>query len=143
MASTKVLDPDQISVTFGGALISGFAPDSIVEIEQEANDFDDESGADGEVVRWKTMDRRATIRIFLMSTSDSNDLLSAVSNADMKAPNGAGIAALYIRDRNGRAIYSAAECWIRKPPPANFKRGVQERVWELRCAVLERFDGGN
>jgi hypothetical protein len=78
-----------------------------------------------------------------MSTSDSNDILSAVSNADKKSPNGAGIAALYIRDRSGRAVYSAAECWIKGGPPVEYGRGVKMRDWKLRCAVLERFDGGN
>jgi hypothetical protein len=143
MAATKTQDADQISISYGGADIHGFAPDSVIEIEQESNDFEDEVGADGEVSRSKTNDRRATIRIYLMATSDSNDLLSAISNADRKAPNGAGIAPLYVRDRSGRAVYSAAECWVRKPPQVSFKRSAQERVWELRCANLERFDGGN
>lgn len=143
MPSVKELDPDRISISVGGAIMQGFAADSIVEIEQETNDFADEVGCDGGVTRTKTMDRRATIKIYLMSTSDSNDLLSAINVSDRKAPNGAGIVTIQIRDQNGRAIYNAAEAWIRKPPTVTFKRGVQERVWELRCANLERLDGGN
>jgi hypothetical protein len=143
MPSVKELDPDRISVAVGGAIMSGFAPDSIVEIEQETEDFGDEVGADGGVTRYKTTDKRATVRIYLMSTSDSNDLLSAINNADRKATNGAGIVSIQIRDQNGRSLYNAAEAWIKKPPTVSFKRGVQERVWELRCANLERFDGGN
>lgn len=139
----KVYDPDQVTVSFAGIVMQGFADGSFVSISQESDDFSDVVGTDGEVSRSKTNDRRATITFKLMQTSASNVLLSAISNADRDAPAGAGVGALMIRDRQGTSLYRADEAWISKPPDVDFDRGATSREWTLRCARLQRTDGGN
>jgi hypothetical protein len=142
--ATKVYDADQITISFGTVALTGLAEDDVLTIEQDSDDFTDVAGLDGEVTRSKSRDRRATITVRLMQTSDSNDLLSAINNADFKAPNGAGIAQLMIRDRGtGRALYAAAEAWIAKPPQVVYGRSAKVREWKLRAASLERLDGGS
>lgn len=142
--STKVYDADQITIAFGGVALKGLAEDDVVTIEQDTDDFTDVVGIGGEVTRSKTLDRRATITIRLMQTSDSNDLLSAISNADVKAANGAGISAIMVRDRGtGRALFAGPESWIAKPPQVVYGRSAKVREWKLRVANLERYDGGN
>lgn len=143
--ATKVLDPDQISVIFGTHSVRGWAAGEFLTLVMESDDFSDEVGTDGDdVTRVKSNDRRATLTLKLMQTSDSNDILSAISNADIVAANGAGITALLIRDRStGRAIYRAAETWVAKAPDVNYDRSAQPREWKIRIAKLERFDGGN
>jgi hypothetical protein len=122
---------------------SGFDDGEFLRIEQEADDFVDKAGTDGEVTRSKTNDRRATITIILMQSSDGNALLSGLNNIDRLAGNGAGVGPLLVRDRQGTALYAAAECWISKPPDVSFDREPTAREWTLRCASLERFDGSN
>ena len=88
---TKVYDADQVKLTVAGfAIESGFADGEFLRVEQEADDFTDVAGTDGEVTRSKTNDRRATITVLLMQTSSGNQALSALSNVDREAPNGAG-----------------------------------------------------
>lgn len=142
--SFKVYDANEVTVNIAGLPIeSGYDDGEFVRIEQEADDFIDKVGTDGEVTRSKSNDRRATISIILMQSSDGNALLSGLNNIDRLAGNGAGVGPLLVRDRQGTALYSAAECWISKPPDVAFDREPTAREWTLRCATLERFDGGN
>lgn len=139
----KHYDPDQVTVSFAGIVLQGFADGSFVTVSQETDNFTDVVGSDGEVSRSKTNDRRATITFKLMQTSSSNALLSAIANADLAAPAGAGVGQLMVRDRQGTSLYRADEAWISKPPDVDFDRGATSREWTLRCAKLERTDGGN
>jgi len=140
----KVYDANEVTVNVAGLPIeSGFDDGEFVRIEQESEDFIDKVGTDGEVTRSKTNDRRATVSILLMQSSDGNALLSGLNNIDRLAGNGAGVGPLLIRDRQGLALYAAAECWISKPPDVSFDREPTAREWTLRVASLERFDGGN
>ncbi len=139
----KVYDPTEVTVSFAGIVIQGYADGEFIRIEQEGDDFTDVVGTDGEVSRSKTSDRRATVTFILMQTSASNALLSAISNADRNAPGGAGVGALFIRDRQGTSLYRAAEAWISKPPNVSMDRAPTSREWTLRAAKLERQDGGN
>jgi len=138
----KVYDADQVSVAFAGILLSsGYGDGEFVRIVQEADDFTDRVGTDGQVTRSKTNDRRAVVTVILAQTSDGNAALSALSNLDRNAPGGAGVGSLLIRDRQGTAIYQAEQCWIAKPPDVAFGRESADREWTLRCADLVRFDG--
>jgi hypothetical protein len=140
----KVYDADKVSVTVAGLIImTGYADGEFVRIEQEADDFSDVAGTDGEVTRSKTNDRRATATIILMQSSDGNDLLSQLSNRDRNGPNGAGVGPFLVRDQNGRSVYRAASCWIRRAPNVSFGREAGSREWTIRLAKLERVDGGN
>lgn len=141
--TTRVYDADQVTVSFGGHILSGYADGEFVRIEQASDDFTDVVGTDGEVSRSKTNDRRATITFILMQTSPSNAVLSAINNLDRVTPGGVGIGALFIRDRQGATLYRSANCWISRPPNPAFGREATSREWTLRCDNLIRVDAGN
>jgi hypothetical protein len=143
MAGTKFYDADQITVVIAAIPISGYADGEFLTIEQESDAFSDVVGTDGEVTRSKTKDNRATVTLKLMQTSDSNDALSALYNADRAASNGAGVGAFLVRDRNGRSLFTGDACWIQKAPDVSFDRAPTSREWVIRVADLLRFDGGN
>jgi hypothetical protein len=144
MAGTKSYSASEVTIYLSGVLVrGGFADGEFLRIEQEADDWTDVIGTDGEVTRSKTNDRRATATILLMQSSDDNDLLSQLSNLDRNTPGGAGVGSFLVRDQNGRAKYNAAACWISKPPDVSFGREAAAREWTIRIARLERFDGGN
>lgn len=140
----KVYDANEVTLIIAGLPIeSGYDDGEFCRIEQESDDFVDKVGTDGEVTRSKTNDRRATVAVILMQSSDGNALLSGLNNIDRLAGNGAGVGPLLIRDKQGTALYAAAECWISKPPNVSFDREPTAREWTIRVANLERFDGGN
>lgn len=143
-ANLKIYDSDQVSVSFSGIPINSGRPDGeFVRIEQASEDFKSKRGVDGQTTRSKTKDRSAKITLILMQSSDSNIILSAISNLDREANNGAGVGALLIRDIGGTSLYAAAECWIAKPPDVAFAGEAGPREWTLECAKLIRVDGGN
>ena len=142
--SFKVYDANEVTIIVAGIPInSGYDDGEFCRIEQEADDFVDKVGTDGEVTRSKTNDRRATVSVILMQSSTGNALLSALNNIDRLSGNGAGVGPLLIRDKQGTSLYAAAECWISRPPNVSFDREPTAREWTIRVAQLERFDGGN
>lgn len=139
-----VYDPNEITIVVCGLPIEGgFADDTFVEVDQDSDDFSDVVGVDGDVTRSKTNDHRGTVTLTLMQSSASNALLSALNNIDKKTSNGAGVGPLLIKDNQGTTLFAAEKSWIAKPPTAGFGKQAGPRAWKIRCADLQRFDGGN
>lgn len=127
----------------GIPISSGYADGVFCEIEQEEDDFGHKVGTDGSTTRFKTLNANADIKVHLMQSSDGNAALSAVNNLDKLGQNGAGVGPMLVRDRQGTSLYTAAHCWVRKPPDVAFAREAGDRVWTLHCSDLMRLDGGN
>ncbi len=145
----KTYDSNRVSVSIAGIPIDaeagsgGYADGDFLTIVKEGDDFMDVVGVDGEVTRSKNNDRRATVTVRLMQSSDSNAYLSALATLDRNAHNGAGIGGFQVKDIDGTSLYTASECWISKTPDVKFGKTAQERVWTFRVANLFEFTGGN
>ncbi len=139
-----VYDPNEMTIVVAGIPIEGgFADGAFIEVVQEADDFIEVVGADGDVTRSKTNDRRATITITLMQSAEANALLSALSTLDVNTSNGAGVGPMLIKDNQGTSKFTAEKSWISKPPDAAFDKTAGPRAWKIRVAKLVRFDGSN
>lgn len=140
----KLYNAKNVVVIIAGVPISstgGFADGSFIEIKQTTADFTTVIGTDGQVTRNKTNDRRATVTMKLMQSSDSNALLSILSNLDVSIANGSAAGPLAIQDTNGTALYAASFCWVAKPPDVDFDREAKSREWTIECDNLVRLDG--
>lgn len=133
------IDPKDVSVIVGGKIIDGFAQDQIV-VDRETNQVEDEIGADGDVARRVTNDRRGTITITLLQTSRSNLVLSGLAIADELS--GTVIFPVVIKDQRGNDIHIAANAWIQKMPRTVYRMGVESRVWTLRTNYMNMVVGG-
>lgn|SRR5574342_436700 len=138
-----VYDADEVTVSFSGIPLSGYADGAFCRIVMESDAFTDVSGTDGEVARSKTNDRRATISIMLLQTSKSNDVLSGLALLDEKAAGGKGVGVFMLRDRQGTTLHLGPETWISKRPDSEFGREAGTREWTFRCANLQSFVGSN
>lgn len=141
--TAKFYDPDQVVVYFAGGLIQGFADGEFIAVEMMSDGFGDVVGTDGEVARSKSNDRRATVTIKLLQTSDSNLFLSGIHTTDLNAPAGAGVGSLLIQDLQGTTLLNAVSAWIVKFPDQSFDRTAKSREWQIRCAALTPVVGGN
>lgn len=139
MNRVDTIDPKDVTVIVGGKIIEGFGPDMIT-VEREANAIEDEIGADGDVARRVSNDRRGTIRISLLQTSRSNAVLSAFAVADELT--GDVILPVVIKDQRGNDLHLAPNAWVRKMPSTRYRMGVEMREWELRTNYLNMFVGG-
>lgn len=140
----KIYDPDQVTaVVCGVPITGGYAEDSMIEIQQKADNFVSVAGAVGDVTRSKVLDKRATIKVKLLQSSDANALLTALALLDANLPNGAGVGPTTIVDKGGTSLFFGAKSWIARPPDVEFATEAKERVWTIEVANITRFDGGN
>ena len=124
----------KVTVTAGYHIVTGFAEDSFVSIEETGDGVQSVAGADGEVARSISADPRCTVKISLLQTSASNDYFMRRYKMDKTAGNGSF--PLLIKDLTGGQIFSADEAWVVKKPPFSRGKAVGNCEWEI-CAVGE------
>lgn len=138
--AVQTYDPKDIALTLDGQLLSGFAED-IVAAERENAQVDDLSGAQGDVTRVMTNDKRGTVTISLLPTSPSNLILSNLANAD-----GVGqvnkVFPIIIKDNRGDDLLQGEDAWVSQPPRVVFNKSIETREWTIRVARLEMVVGG-
>ena len=138
--SLTTYDPKEIIVNVNGQIITGFSED-VVTVSRAEDAIIDEIGADGEVVRILSNDRRGDIRISLLNTSAANLILSVLANADELT--GGSVFPVLIKDNRGNDLHAGAECWIQKQPEVIYNKTSAPRVWIIRCADLRMVVGGH
>lgn len=130
----KVFDAKNVTVVLADIPIKeGLAADGFLTISPEGDAFGDELGADGEVVRYATHERRYTVELTLMNSSKHHQQLSALHGADVNATGGAGIGAMFVKDNNGASLLAAPQCWIQKAPDLTFASERGTSTWTFRA----------
>lgn len=137
----KTYNPKRVIVSFGGQPLSGYADGTFIEVELNADAFTLTVGADGEGARSASADESGTVKLSLLQTSASNDVLNAAHATD-KLTN-LGAKPLMVKDLQGRTLVTAAEAWIRKAPSAGFAKEVGTREWTFETASMQQITGGN
>lgn len=133
-------DPKDIILTVAGAIITGYAQDSFIEVDRESNQVEDEVGAEGDVARRITNDRRGSITITLLQTSRSNLVLSALARVDELS--GDSVFPVLVKDNRGNDIHGAPNSWIQKMPRTVYRAGIEGREWVIRTSNLQMVVGG-
>jgi len=105
--------------------------------------YGDKAGADGEVCRYATNERRATLELHLMQSSDQNAKLSAMVAAGLLLNNGSDVGPLNIKDNNGVTDILAGSAWVEGFPEWKASKEVQEIVWKIRMVWDVCLIGGN
>jgi hypothetical protein len=141
----KAWDINDLAINLNGIPLDqgGYADDEVMTLEWEGDFFEDFIGADGEVTRSNTNDFRATVTLRYAITADANDRLSALLQADLAAPNGAGAGIFTARDKEGRMIITSERSWIMGYPQVKGAKTVQVNEWKIRLAnARASFVGG-
>ncbi len=142
MSNLKHFSPDLVDYIFGGVPISGFAEDGMIEIEEEGERFVLVKGTTGEICRSPVLARVAKVTLKLLSSSDSNDVLSAAHILDVNTPGGAGVVPNGMIERNGRSVLAAPQGWVDGIPPIKLGAKAEERTWKLTVINYKLFLGG-
>jgi hypothetical protein len=140
MGTVYTYSPEDVSVSIGSIIVSGYSEGTFVTVEREEDSFTKVVGADGEVTRSKNANKSGTLTLTLKGSSASNDLLSALASKD--EIDGSGVAAVMVKDNSGTTV-CAGKGWIRKKPAAEFAKEVGDREWTLDVGTLEMHIGGN
>lgn len=139
----KTYDPNLIHATFAGHFLEGFSDGTFITISKTGPAFAKKAGVRGEISRSRMHDRSGTVTFSLMATSQSNDRMSEIYNADRDAVNGQGVGSLTIQDIGGAALFSAAKAWIESAPDPSFEAEVNAREWVIAFERLVETHGGN
>lgn len=125
----KGYNPSQITFTFNGFIITGYA-DEMVRVTMQSVAFEDEVGADGEVVIIDQNDYRGTFAVTLMQTSRSNQIFTDFMNASRLTGPVVGPASL--KDQISGETYNAPTAWVRSWPEKVFSKRAEALRWEIR-----------
>lgn len=131
------------SAALGAARLGpGWADGDAVAIEWTSPLFNKQGGSQGEWSRSATNDRSATIRVMLMQTGASNDILDAYRLISERIGVG-DIFTFSLTDLGGRTLVVAERCYVEARPPLNFGRDAGPREWTLFSADVDAKIGGN
>ncbi|WP_237173043.1 phage structural protein [Paracandidimonas lactea] len=136
----KTYSPDQVKVIIGPHTVTGTADGTFITIEPMGDGVTSEAGAYGDVARAMSLDPRHTITVTLQQTSRSNDVLSALHDAD-RLSGGNGAVPIAVTDLRGTTLF-AGTGWVVKKARATFSKGLEAKEWALE-AVGQFTNGGN
>ena len=137
-------DPQELIVTVGPIIITGFGDGDSITVSRETDNFFDMAGLDGSVGRMRSADKRGTITIGLLQTSKANDLLSAAFNLESLTNDISVALPVLVADKSGRTVIAASKAWLQKVTDVGFsKETLNGRSWPIRCADLMIYAGGN
>lgn len=134
-------DPKQVQVIVGGNPITGYADGTFVTVSFDEQQWNKVTGADGLTSRSKTNNYSGSITLTLLSTANSNDILSALWSRDRRSND--GVVSILVKDAMGRTKWSSSQAWIRQMPDQDFSKETEERAWILDCVDLQGEAGGN
>jgi len=130
----QTYDPKNWDLVLGGNLITGWGDNTFISITKESEAYEDAAGVDGEVVRGRKHDERATLEITLMRTSASNQILSDMYNLGRQSANGEDIFSARLVNREGSSEHKAAEAWVQDAPAVSLEGGPNTTTWKVRLA---------
>lgn len=137
----KTYDPKQVIVTVGDKQITGFAEDSMVEVDRLEDAWALTVGVDGEGTRAKSNNKAGTITLRLAASSDSNAVLGGFAIAD--EVSNAGLVPVLIKDKSGQDIVVASQAYVKKMPTREFARENTTNEWVMETDNLVMSLGGN
>jgi len=136
----KTFDPSQLSVVIGTSPIVGFAEDTMISIETEDQQYNDNTDIHGNVTRYKVNRNTAKVTITLTESSSSNDLLS--NYAELDRSSDAGTFPIMIKDPNGTSLFISTSSYVQQVPNVEFGMEAKTREWVLKATNTSNFIGG-
>lgn len=119
-----------------GVPISGFAPgDDVIQASRRVDGFDDEMGADGEMLVFQNADESGQFVIRLQQSSDSNAYLNGLYNVQAR---GTFVAIpVTFKDIVNGEIIGGSKGYIKKPADATRGTAPNAQEWTM---VVEKYD---
>lgn len=137
--SLRTFDPKRYVISFAGILLNrGVSDGTLLSITSTTPGFSSKASVDGPVTRSRSHDKRKTATLTLMCTSEVNDRLSALYNADRDPaqPNGRGVGAFYVQDLAGTTVLSCPKAYIANDPDLTLEATASTREWTFELSEV-------
>lgn len=139
--AVRTVDPKSVIVSIDGIPMSGYADGTFLEITADTQQFTKIVGADGTTTRVKSNNYGGVLTLTLSQSSPSNDVLSALLNADRVG--NVGIFPILIKDLSGTTLIFSATGWIQQFPDSAWGTDINNRAWTIDLADIDILIGGN
>lgn len=140
--------PNQISLTLGTYPITGFAPNTFIQVEQSTKTFEIVKGMRGVNARKRNLDTSLRITFRLLQTHDTNNILTQIHQADIDS--GAGRFAVTLTDLAsseaglGKSQITSQVAFIEGFPDIVYSGSLEAREWTIICLNCDKYlVGGN
>lgn len=133
-APVLTYSPSDVTIVIAGYTLGGVIS---VELEWKSRPFTFHPGIRGIHTRTFTKDLHAVIRLEILQTSISNDVLSQILQQDRR--NKSARLPITVKDTGGTTMYIADQAFIPAYPNTKLSRGFEVRVWEIE--VFDFTDG--
>lgn len=133
--SVATYSPGEVSLYIAGLhQVTGFSPNSIIQITKDEPYFKKFKGAHGKNERMTVPDKTYTLEISLSQTSPSNSVINALATLDHIS----GIAQfpVFAKDSSGQSVFLSAACWVESPAVASYGSDIASRVWTITCTEM-------
>lgn len=122
--------PQDVSITVNGTPLQGFAEGSMINFDFDTDAAIMTEGADGNAsVAVKKGNRKGTLKVALMQTSLSNDVLTAL-NLAQKVGTAAFFAVQIVNLQGGESLL-IPRAVIGKEPTLSYTDQVESREWTI------------
>lgn len=140
--SLNIYSPSEILVMLGGVIkLSGYLDGTFLEISKDLAPYSSRRTPDGTVARRYTKDKNYTIKFILSQSSESNDLLTKVSQLDEITQQ--AFFPLLVKDLSGTSLLFSPFAWIEEIPSQTFGTGIESRTWGIKATSCIENIGGN
>lgn len=131
MAGTRVTTYNSKKVTcaLGSHIVTGFADDSFISVEESSDGVSTVSGADGELARSVDPSELFTLKLSLQQQSRSNKWLTQKYYADKT--NESGTFSVNIKDLLGKDNFVADVAWVTKLPTVTKGKTQNNLEWTI------------
>ncbi len=123
-------------------VLTGFAEDDFLEIDQEEDDVTLAVGADGESAFAQSNNTSARVTLRFLQTANANTTLTEIRNAQRtEIPSIGGV--LFIEDLNTGTTITCNNARILRSPMQSYGVEISEREWVFLCANVDMQLKGN
>lgn len=129
MSQIKTYNPKEVTISLGTHIVTGYAEDSFVTIDPNADGITKKVGCDGEIARSINPDGTFIVKIVVLQTSATNAFLQQKHALDKKT--GDGMFPILIKDLKGGMVFSSEAAWPIGPASRGFGKEAGNREWTL------------
>ena len=127
--SVKTYNPREVICTLGTHVVTGYADDSFITIEEKGDGVSSKTGCDGEVIRAVDPNEQYSVKLSLLQYSDTSKYLQNQYRKDKKT--GDGMFPILIKDLKGGLLFSADAAWVTKQPSRVYGKADNNREWTI------------
>lgn len=135
MDGIATYNPLMVKAALGSHMVTGYAEDTFITIEEISGGVTSKAGCDGEIVRSVDPNTRFSVKLTLLMSSPTHKFLLDRYRRDKQ--DGSGHFPILIRDLTGAEKFVAANAWVTKTPTNTKGKEGQNKEWTLETGQAD------